>query len=163
MKNLFNWTDWEIPGILYKLEQYNGFGYRNFHPSVKSPYLWSFSNHYTSGKYVADGTWSPTAKSQQCGAAVLLRRLAEKQAINFDKNGNPALGNTPATSGPDIGTLAPLVKYAPNKFSQVAADLQAALNKLPGIFLKVDGLAGKRTSDAVKALTGSFLSGDPRA
>lgn len=162
MKNLFNWTDWEIPGILYKLEQYNGFGYRNFHPSVKSPYLWSFSNHYTSGKYVADGTWSSTAKSQQCGAAVLLRRLAEKQAINFDKTGAPALGNTPATSGTDIGSLAPLVKYAPNKFSAVAQQLQAALNKLPGIFLKVDGLAGKRTSDAVKALTGSFLAGDPR-
>ena len=163
LKKLFDWTDWSIPGLLYKLEQYNGFGYRNFHPHVKSPYLWSFSNHYTSGKYVKDGVWSDVAKSDQCGAAVILRRLAEKQAINFNNAGAPALGNTAATSGPDISSLAPLVKYGPNKFSQVAADLQAALNKLPGIFLKVDGLAGKRTSDAVKRLTGSFLSGDPRA
>ena len=162
LKNLFNWTDWSIPGILYKLEQYNGWGYRNFHPHVKSPYLWSFSNHYTSGKYVKDGVWSDTAKSQQCGAATILRRLAEKQAINFNNSGTPALGNTASTSGPNIATLAPLVRYAPNKFSQVAADLQTALNMLPGIFLKVDGLAGKRTSDAVKRLTGSFLAGDPR-
>ena len=162
LKNLFNWSDWSISGMLYKLEQYNGWGYRNHHPHVKSPYLWSFSNHYTSGKYVKDGVWSETAKSQQCGGATILRRLAEKQAINFNNSGTPALGNTPSTSGPNISTLAPLVKYAPTKFSQVAKDLQAALNMLPGIFLKVDGLAGKRTSDAVKRLTGSFLAGDPR-
>ena len=162
LKKLFDWTDWTIPGILFKLEQYNGFSYRMKHPHVKSPYLWSFSNQYTRGKFVADHVFSETAVSKQCGAAALLRRLAEKQAIKFDKAGDPTLGNTPATSGPDIGKLAPLVRYAPNKFSQVAADLQAALNKLPGIFLKVDGLAGKRTSDAVKRLTGSFLAGDPR-
>ena len=162
LKNLFNWTDWSVPGMLYKLEQYNGWGYRSYHPHVKSPYLWSFSNHYTSGKYVKDGKWSDTAKSQQCGAATILRRLAEKQVINFNNNGVPALGNTAATSGPNVSSLAPLVRYAPNTFSQVAADLQEALNKLPGIFLKVDGLAGKRTSDAVKRLTGSYLAGDPR-
>jgi lysozyme family protein len=71
-----NWRDWTIPGTLYKLEAYNGFGYRDRHPNVPSPYLWSFSNHYTRGKYVADGRFSPTAVSQQCGAAVLLKRLA---------------------------------------------------------------------------------------
>ncbi len=162
LKKLFAWTDWTIPGILYKLEQYNGFSYRNKYPHVKSPYLWSFSNQYTRGKFVADHVFSETAVSKQCGAAVILRKLAEKQAINFDKAGVPALGNTASTSGPNIGSLAPLVKYSPKTFSQVAADLQAALNKLPGIFLKVDGLAGKRTSDAVKRLTGSYLVGDPR-
>jgi lysozyme family protein/peptidoglycan hydrolase-like protein with peptidoglycan-binding domain len=71
------WTDWSVPGTLYKLEGYNGFGYRDHHPNVLSPYLWSFSNHYTRGKYVADGRFSATAISQQCGAAVLLRRLQE--------------------------------------------------------------------------------------
>ena len=162
LKKLFDWTDWTIPGILFKLEQYNGFSYRLNHPHVKSPYLWSFSNHYTRGKFVADHVFSETAVSKQCGAAVILRRLAEKQSIKFDKTGTPTLGNTPSTTGPDIASLAPLVKFAPNKFSQVAADLQAALNKLPGIFLKVDGFAGKMTSDAVKRLTGSFLAGDPR-
>jgi lysozyme family protein len=71
------WKDWSIPGTLYKLEGYNGFGYRDHHPQVPSPYLWSFSNHYTRGKYVADGRFSATAVSQQCGAAVLLKRLQE--------------------------------------------------------------------------------------
>ena len=57
-----NWKDWSVPGTLYKLEGYNGFGYRDHHPQVLSPYLWSFSNHYARGKYVADGRFSPRSK-----------------------------------------------------------------------------------------------------
>src|SRR5438552_2063250 len=41
LENLNKWTDWSLPGILYKLEGYNGFGYRSKHPEVLSPYLWS--------------------------------------------------------------------------------------------------------------------------
>jgi len=51
---------------------------------VKSPYLWSYSNLYTSGKYVGDGQWSETAVSRQCGAMVLLKRLQEKGEIRLD-------------------------------------------------------------------------------
>ena len=47
---LARWTDWSIAGILYELEGYNGWGYRRSHPSVLTPYLWSFSNHYTRGR-----------------------------------------------------------------------------------------------------------------
>jgi len=71
---------WPIERIAYELEKYNGFGYRRFHPGVKSPYLWSYSNHYTAGKYVADGQWSSSAVSSQCGAMVLLERLAALDA-----------------------------------------------------------------------------------
>lgn len=75
MKKLGPGTDWSLPGTLYQFERYNGFGYRRYHPEVPSPYLWSFSNHYARGKYVADGTWSATAVSKQCGAAVMLKEL----------------------------------------------------------------------------------------
>jgi lysozyme family protein len=67
--------DWSLERTLYRLEAYNGFGYRGF--GVPTPYLWSFSNHYDRGKYVADGKFSTTARSQQCGAAVMLKMLAE--------------------------------------------------------------------------------------
>jgi lysozyme family protein len=77
------WNDWSIPGILYKLEEYNGWGYRQHHPDVLSPYLWSFSNHYSRGKYTADGQFSPAAVSAQCGVAALLHRMAETGAINL--------------------------------------------------------------------------------
>ncbi len=72
--------DWSLAGIAYELERYNGFGYRKKSPPLPSPYLWSFSNIYTSGKYIADGTFSPTAVSQQVGGLVILRALGEADA-----------------------------------------------------------------------------------
>jgi lysozyme family protein len=77
-------TDWSIEHLAYLLEGFNGFAYRMKHPNVKSPYLWSYSNHYTSGKYVGDGQWSATAVSGQCGAMVLLKRLQERGEIRLD-------------------------------------------------------------------------------
>ena len=41
-----------------------------------------------------------------------------------------------------------------------ARPLQAVLNKFPGVFLKVDGVPGVRTSDAFNKVTGHFLMGD---
>ena len=70
-------TDWSTEHLAYLFEGFNGWGYRLYHPHVKSPYLWSFSNHYTNGKYVGDGRWSETAVSRQCGAMLLLKRLQE--------------------------------------------------------------------------------------
>lgn len=65
--------DWSLPAILYRLERYNGFGYRI--RGLASPYLWSFSDRYSSGKFVQDGVFSFEAVSKQCGAAVILKRL----------------------------------------------------------------------------------------
>jgi lysozyme family protein len=45
--------------------------------------LWSFSNQYDRGKYVADGKFSSTARSQQCGAAVMLKMLAEAGELEW--------------------------------------------------------------------------------
>ena len=71
--------DWSLPAILYRLEQYNGFGYRI--RGIASPYLWSFSDRYIRGKFVADGVFDPTAVSRQCGAAVILKQLVSSQAV----------------------------------------------------------------------------------
>src|SRR6202165_3343147 len=42
--------DWSIGGTLTKLEEYNGLGYAS--RGRPSPYLWSGTNQYRSGKYV---------------------------------------------------------------------------------------------------------------
>ena len=67
---------WGVGNMLYFFEAWNGFGYRTYR-GINSPYLWSFSNHYTSGKYVADGKYDPSAVSKQCGAAVILKALLD--------------------------------------------------------------------------------------
>jgi lysozyme family protein len=155
LRDLGRDTDWRVGSMLYELEGYNGWGYRLHHPHVLTPYLWSGSTNYTSGKYVADGRWSDTAVSKQCGAAVLLRRMAERGIISFT--------NQPAASAQDQ----PLVSWSSQKPTDPEAvarteSLQRWLNTFPGVFVKVDGHAGNATSDAFQKATGSFLPGDPR-
>ena len=151
-------TDWTLASLLYQMETYNGFGYRTH--GINSPYLWSASNNYTKGKYVADGTFDPDAVSSQIGAAVVFRRLAERKLISFDSNGNPVLDEVSPEE--TVNQLGPLVPYAPTVFSEQALLLQKALNQFTGVFLLPDGFAGPRTSDAFQNVTGHFLNGDPR-
>lgn len=138
---------WPLERVLYELERYNGWGYRLFHPHVKSPYLWGFSNHYRSGKYIADGTWSDTARSKQCGAATLIRRLEERREIS-------------AFSRPSLRS--PMYRYS-NRVLSRADELQRFLNSFEGIVLRVDGKPGEKTSAAVEKVFGFYLQGDPRA
>lgn len=144
-EGLPDWDDWSIPGMLYTLEGYNGWGYRRYHPEVKSPYLWSGSNHYASGKYVADGTWSRSAVSAQCGTATLLRRIAETEGL-----------------GVDMAKKAASLRYAPKKVTPGGIELQRFLNGFPDIFLKEDGKLGQKTSDACRKILGHYLIGDSR-
>jgi lysozyme family protein len=73
LKKMDQVTDWSVPHMLYLLEGYNGFGYRR--RGLPSPYLWSFSNNYEKGKFVADGHYDPEAVSKQCGAALMLKAI----------------------------------------------------------------------------------------
>jgi lysozyme family protein len=152
--NLTSWPDWSIAGVCYELEGYNGWGYR--HHGIHTPYLWSFTNHYSSGKYTSDGLWSASAVSDQCGCAAVLRRLAEMGKVKFDDQPLPKSNMPPAVS---------YSTKLPADPAQVAAakELQQWLSNFSGVFLAVDGTAGKKTSDAFKVVTGHYLVGDPRA
>ncbi|MBC9250443.1 hypothetical protein A9179_09180 [Pseudomonas alcaligenes] len=156
LKKLGSSTDWSLAGTLYQLELYNGFGYRLYHPHVLSPYLWGYSNHYDSGKYVQDGTWSDSAVSKQCGAAVLLRRMAERGLIEFADQPRPAARAEPLVVGYSMQASADPAQV------QRVESLQLWLNGFPGVFVKVDGIPGQRTSEAYRLVTGSYLPGDPR-
>jgi lysozyme family protein len=146
LKGFHEWQDWSVAGVLYKLEQYNGWGYRQFHPDVLSPYLWSFSTHYRRGKYVADGKFDPNAISEQCGAAVLLRRMVDRGLI-------------PEWAKPQEG---PFLRYSGGTVLPKGQELQAFLNTFPGVELQEDGKLGPRSSDAFRRVTGHRLFGDPR-
>lgn len=76
LKKLHQVLEWTLPRTLYALESFNGFGYRS--KDTRSPYLWSFSNLYSKGKYVADHVFDPNATSKQIGAAVILKALEER-------------------------------------------------------------------------------------
>lgn len=65
--------DWSLPSCLRRLEAYNGLGY--VRKGVVSPYLWSFTNVYSKGKYIADGVYDPNAVSGQVGCAAMMKEL----------------------------------------------------------------------------------------
>lgn len=65
------WTDWSLAGTLFRCESFNGFGFRAH--NVHTPYLWGFSQHYTSGGFPHDHEWLDTYVNKQCGCATLLK------------------------------------------------------------------------------------------
>lgn len=76
---------WTIDKTLDFLERYNGLGYRK--KGVPSPYLWSGTQFYTSGKFIEvlqDGKYvveyKPDLVSKQLGVAPLLKALNFKGA-----------------------------------------------------------------------------------
>lgn len=73
--------DWSLERTLYRWELYNGV--RSRANGINTPYLWSFSNHYSRGKFVADNVWDPNAVSKQCGAAVMLKVLVERNLVRL--------------------------------------------------------------------------------
>jgi uncharacterized protein (TIGR02594 family) len=66
---------WTIERIAFELERYNGMGYRINKLNVLSPYLWSYTNQYTKGKYVRDHVFDPSFVSGQAGALAILKQL----------------------------------------------------------------------------------------
>ena len=76
-KNNATWVKigakWDLESALIKLEAYNGMGYKK--RGINTPYLWSGTQHYTSGKYVLDGKFDSTAVSKQPGVVPILKAL----------------------------------------------------------------------------------------
>jgi len=64
---------WSISSCLFLFEKYNGMGYNK--KGLLSPYLWSYTNHYTKGKYTGDGKYDPNAVSKQPGTVCLMKQL----------------------------------------------------------------------------------------
>lgn len=77
---------WSLERIAFQLEGFNGYGYRA--KGVNSPYLWSGTNRYTKGKYVADHVFDANAVDKQLGSMAVLSRLcAMDEEVNARVNG----------------------------------------------------------------------------
>lgn len=85
-------SSWHIESILYHLEKYNGMGYYSSKANIPSPYLWSFTDIYTKGKYKEikqNGKWisvfDPELVSQQVGAAAMLKYINDNALGKTEK------------------------------------------------------------------------------
>jgi lysozyme family protein len=98
--------DWSIGGTLTMLEQYNGLGYAS--RGRPSPYIWSGTDQYVSGKYIRDSVYDPNAVDSQLGCAgLLMAMMALDPTITF--TGSVLTPSAPQStpSGPSIASPAP--------------------------------------------------------
>lgn len=125
---------WSVTRCLYEGERFNGFGYR-LH-AVPSAYLWSGSDQYARGKYVADGVWSAAAVDKQTGIAPLMKRLP---ALDPDADFGPEAAPAPP---------APAEELDPGAVRALQQRLRDLGYAEAG---RADGLWGPRTTAGVAA------------
>ncbi|UPJ27807.1 peptidoglycan-binding protein [Bradyrhizobium sp. CW1] len=133
--------NWTVERACFEIERYNGFGYRNHHPQVRSPYLWSFSTNYECGKYVADGHFDPDANDKQCGTMPILKMLMElDSSIRLDGALDGRVPQIGAVAGLQMGAKGDPVRQ-----------LQTALARQGFQVGDIDGDFGNNTAAAVRA------------
>lgn len=60
---------------LLALEAFNGMGYARVGIKINSPYLWSGTQFYSTGKFYADGKFSFSVVSKQIGCVPLMKHI----------------------------------------------------------------------------------------
>lgn len=68
-----------IGKLLYSAEKFNGLGYRSKKIGIESPYIWSGTNLYKSGKYIRDGVYRSDVVDKQCGVAAVMKYIEISQ------------------------------------------------------------------------------------
>ncbi len=90
LMNLHHIEDWSLTQMCWQWERYNGLGYKN--RGLNTPYVWNFTNHYTKGHYVADGTFSSTSIDNNIGCYALYQLIIEQDetlSIDYEEPKKP--------------------------------------------------------------------------
>jgi|SRR6267142_5213205 len=115
------WKDWSPGGAMTLLEQYNGLGYAGM--GKPSPYVWSGTDQYHSGKYVADHVYDPNVVDSQLGCAGLVKAMMKiDPSISFGPVtvvAQPSIPKPPEITLPPPGQVKPGLE--PTFWGRVAA------------------------------------------
>lgn len=131
LKGLHNVGPWTIEQILYQTEEYNGEGY--FHQNVNDPYVWSWTNHYTSGKYRRDHEFVLTLVDPQCGCAAILKELEASGVITltFEDTIMPTQPPAVSTANATVTTTTTTTPFVFPAFN--IAEIERALQTLGSV------------------------------
>ena len=133
----FAWR--HIHEALWFLERYNGFGYLLYRPGINTPYLFGLTNIHRRGKYVADGTFDPDAKTNQLGAVGIIKTLVgleDGPRLAAKRVAGPVNPTSSAAGGYEVSRL------------------QHMLNTMPGTRLKTDGAYGRKSKARFREVFG---------
>jgi peptidoglycan hydrolase-like protein with peptidoglycan-binding domain len=132
----------------YMGEKWNGWGYRN--KGIFSPYLWAGTNHYSRGKYVADGQYSASAVDQQLGIIAVLFQMVTIDPETYIGGGTPP---PPDFNPPPLDPGAAPYSEKGTMWIQSRLNLIMVANSHDPEtlnLLKVDGDYGRLTAGVVK-------------
>jgi lysozyme family protein len=118
--------DWSTGGTLTMLEEYNGLGYAS--RGRPSPYIWSGTDQYISGKYVRDGVYDPSAVDQQLGCAgLLMAMMALDPSITFTGVVLTPVAPAPKPVTPAAPLPPSITKPAPGSIGAAIASVLSAI------------------------------------
>jgi len=158
-------SNWSLQNVLFNWHRYNGIENEYKRRNIPTPYLWSGSQHYRKGKYVADRVFDANAVSAQVGAAVILKTLVDIKAVTLDAQN--AVVSNPATAAGHVGVLD--ITLTGQAFAHVANELnfpgalsagstnEAAVRRLQEwldihkCVTPIDGTFGDSTTEQLKA------------
>jgi lysozyme family protein len=143
-------SSWTWTRACYEGELYNGFGPRAH--GRHTGYLWSWTNIYTAGKYVADGKWDPDVRDQQCGMVPMMAALLHLDAslALVDALPAPSLQSVAIQGEVPVPANVPAGVGGELDGGNVTEWLQTTLNRLGADPpLVVDGSYGRHTRRAV--------------
>ena len=112
-------ADWSLTSVLYHWHRYNGINNEYKKRGIPTPYLWSGSQHYRKGKYVADHEFDPDEVSGQVGAAVVLKALVNLGAVTIENDVN--IRTNPAAAVEHLPSLK--IDISADSFKHVAKEL----------------------------------------
>jgi lysozyme family protein len=132
--------DWSVGGTLTKLEEYNGLGYAS--RGRPSPYVWSGTDQYVSGKYIRDGVYDPDTVDSQLGCAGLLLAMMWL---------DPTITLTGMTISP---ATTPTVPVTPTSLKPSSRDVAKPLP--PSITNPAKGSIGAAIASVLSAIVSTF-------
>jgi hypothetical protein len=109
------------------LEEYNGLGYAS--RGRPSPYIWSGTDQYASGKYVRDGVYDPSAVDTQLGCAGLLMAMMTLDPIITFTGEVLTRSGIPAVPKPATPTVPKITNPSPGSIGAFIASILSKIFK----------------------------------
>ena len=115
--------DWSAGSALAMLEKYNGMAYANH--GVPSPYIWSGTDQYKSGKVLVDhGPIEPVADKQLGCAGLIMAMMALDPSIKFGD-----VHTMPAPPPPDVEPIPAPTSQLPSWLRIIGTILRAIFKR----------------------------------
>ena len=143
-------TDWSPGGTMTQFEMYNGLGYAGM--GKPSPYVWSGTDQYSHGKYVADHDYRDNVVDTQPGCAALLYLMMQQDStIKF---GEYKMDINTTVSTVDTGVANTVKNLWTKDFTNLWSGITISAGTVAAVLPTVASWLGSPAGTAIEASLG---------